>query len=284
MTPADLSALIRATTTDVLTGRGIGTDSLSPEIDWAGSLARPRMPNAASREPAADYATSVALRAATGLRLAPRRLAGWLADALAEHPSIDTAAVAGPGFVNLRLADDARSALVGEVLAAGDGYGVLGRAPEPAPADDPLDDVRYAHARLCALARHAEALEVPMGERYELLTEAAERELVAVLAEFPRAVDLIWGHTAHTAHTGDGGDRGGGDRPDPASPDPPRLARFLRRVTDGVHTFDASCRVLPMGDEPTSEIHSARRALCAAARQVLANGLRLLCVPAPERM
>jgi arginyl-tRNA synthetase len=42
--------------------------------------------------------------------------------------------------------------------------------------------------------------------------------------------------------------------------------------------------VLPVGDEPVNELHRARLALCAAARQVLANGLGLLGVSAPERM
>jgi arginyl-tRNA synthetase len=42
--------------------------------------------------------------------------------------------------------------------------------------------------------------------------------------------------------------------------------------------------VLPMGDEDTTELHRARLALCAAARQVLANGLGMLGVSAPERM
>ena len=39
-----------------------------------------------------------------------------------------------------------------------------------------------------------------------------------------------------------------------------------------------------MGDEETTELHRARLALCDAARQVLANGLGLLGVSAPERM
>jgi len=50
------------------------------------------------------------------------------------------------------------------------------------------------------------------------------------------------------------------------------------------HGFYADCRVLPMGEEPIAPIHSARAALCAATMQVLANGLDLLGVSAPERM
>jgi arginyl-tRNA synthetase len=42
--------------------------------------------------------------------------------------------------------------------------------------------------------------------------------------------------------------------------------------------------VLPQGDEETSELHTARLALCQATRQVIANGLAILGVSAPERM
>jgi arginyl-tRNA synthetase len=42
--------------------------------------------------------------------------------------------------------------------------------------------------------------------------------------------------------------------------------------------------VLPQGDEETTDLHRARLVLVAATRQVLANGLALLGVGAPERM
>ena len=44
------------------------------------------------------------------------------------------------------------------------------------------------------------------------------------------------------------------------------------------------CRVLPRGDEVADETTRARLVLTAATRQVLANGLGLLGVSAPERM
>jgi arginyl-tRNA synthetase len=50
------------------------------------------------------------------------------------------------------------------------------------------------------------------------------------------------------------------------------------------HGFYADCRVLPLGDETIAPIHSARAALSAATMQVIANGLDLLGVSAPERM
>jgi arginyl-tRNA synthetase len=44
------------------------------------------------------------------------------------------------------------------------------------------------------------------------------------------------------------------------------------------------CRMLPQGDEPVTPLNLARLVLVAASRTVLANGLGLLGVTAPERM
>ena len=66
--------------------------------------------------------------------------------------------------------------------------------------------------------------------------------------------------------------------------EPHRVARYLEELAGAYHRFYDSCRVLPLGDEPTGELHRARLALCMATRQVLANGLGLLGVTAPERM
>ena len=66
--------------------------------------------------------------------------------------------------------------------------------------------------------------------------------------------------------------------------EPHRVARYLEELAGVYHGFYADCRVLPLGDEEASAVHSARAALCAATMQVLANGLDLLGVSAPERM
>ncbi|MCP4836915.1 MAG: arginine--tRNA ligase, partial [Phycisphaera sp.] len=50
------------------------------------------------------------------------------------------------------------------------------------------------------------------------------------------------------------------------------------------HRFYDVCWVLPRGEEDVQPLHISRLWLCAAARQVLANGLDLLGVSAPERM
>ena len=66
--------------------------------------------------------------------------------------------------------------------------------------------------------------------------------------------------------------------------EPHRVARYLEATAASYHRFYDNCRVLPMGDEPPNDLHRARLLLVAATQTVLANGLRLLGVSAPERM
>ncbi len=68
--------------------------------------------------------------------------------------------------------------------------------------------------------------------------------------------------------------------------EPHRVARYLEELAGALHKFYAvrEARVLPHGRRRGDPAHFARLALCEAARQVLANGLALLGVTAPERM
>jgi arginyl-tRNA synthetase len=77
-----------------------------------------------------DYATNVALRLAPVRRQSPRAIAAELAAQLEELPEVDTAEVAGPGFVNLRLAPRWYEEALAEALEAGEAYGA-GSAGEP---------------------------------------------------------------------------------------------------------------------------------------------------------
>ncbi|WP_181781716.1 arginine--tRNA ligase [Pseudonocardia pini] len=113
MTPDVLADLVRTAALAVLDARGLDPAALPADT----GVERPRNPEHG------DYATNVALRTAKKAGVAPRDLAGWLAEELAKAPGIASAEIAGPGFLNLRLAADAQGALVGEVLAAGAGYG-----------------------------------------------------------------------------------------------------------------------------------------------------------------
>lgn len=130
--------------------------------------------------------------------------------------------------------------------------------------ENPVYYVQYAHARIAAVLRNATELKIPAGlENFDpaQLSHDRENELLGSLAEFPRIV-------AGAAELRE----------------PHRIARYLEELAGVYHGFYADCRVLPMGDEPISAVHSARINLSAATLQVLKNGLYLLGVSAPERM
>ncbi|OAT69607.1 arginine--tRNA ligase [Mycobacteroides immunogenum] len=113
MTPADLADLLRSAATTVLDERGLDTSALPAAV----TVERPRNPEHG------DYATNVALQVAKKVGVAPRDLAGWLAEALVANDAIAAAEIAGPGFVNLRIAADAQGTIVANILDAGEAYG-----------------------------------------------------------------------------------------------------------------------------------------------------------------
>ena len=113
MTPADLAATIRQFTIDVLEQRGLDTSAVPETV----TVERPR------NSEHGDYATNVALQVAKKVGLNPRELGQLLVDALGNHPAIASAEVAGPGFINLRLASDAQGQLVAQILEAGKAFG-----------------------------------------------------------------------------------------------------------------------------------------------------------------
>ncbi|MEV6904447.1 arginine--tRNA ligase [Amycolatopsis sp. NPDC051372] len=132
--------------------------------------------------------------------------------------------------------------------------------------DNPVYYVQYAHARLSSLQRNAadlglrsekDAADVDFG----LLTLPAEGDLIRTIGEFTATV-----------------------RRAAEMREPHRIARYLEELAGAYHKFYTVGRVLPQGDEEATPLTFARLALCEAARQVLANGLSLLGVSAPERM
>ena len=145
-----------------------------------------------------------------------------------------------------------------------------------ATSDNPVFYVQYAHARLSSILRNAADLgldtsslvpredystsEAP-GAIPALLTHEREGDLLRALADYPGVVA-----TATELR------------------EPHRIARYLEETAGAYHRFYDSCRVLPMGEEEPGDLHRARLLLVDATRNVLANGLALLGVSAPERM
>ncbi len=130
--------------------------------------------------------------------------------------------------------------------------------------ENPVYYVQYAHARICAVLRNAADINVAFGVEHihpELLVHERERELIGALGEYPRVV-------ASAAELRE----------------PHRIARYVEELAGVYHRFYADCRVLPMGEEIATELHSARATLCKATAQVIANGFGLLGVSAPEKM
>ena len=131
-----------------------------------------------------------------------------------------------------------------------------------ASAENPVYYVQYAHARLCALARNAAELGLaPDTAHLELLSHDKEGTLIRNLGEYPRVLQAA-----------------------AALREPHRVCRYLEDLAGDYHRFYDSNRVLPQGDEQPGDLHRARLALCEATRRVIANGLAILGVSAPERM
>ena len=113
MTPADLATLIKETATKVMESHDLDSSVLPETV----TVERPRNPEHG------DYATNVALQVAKKAGANPRELGGWLAESLAENDAIAEADIAGPGFLNIRLAADAQGEIVAQILRAGKEYG-----------------------------------------------------------------------------------------------------------------------------------------------------------------
>ena len=128
--------------------------------------------------------------------------------------------------------------------------------------DNPVFYVQYAHARTCNVARNAEAAGVDTSSvDHSLLNTPSDNELLSALAQYPNAVK-----EAATFR------------------EPHRIARYLESLASAYHSWYGNSRVAPMGEEEVTDLHRTRLQLNNAARTVLANGLNLLGVDAPEKM
>ncbi|MFH9196273.1 ArgS-related anticodon-binding protein NrtL [Streptomyces anulatus] len=204
----------------------------------------------------------------TGIRPVP---AGVAAGELLERLGPDAAR-----WGLLRPAGHDRAALGPELLVQGEA--------------NPLFRVRYAHARARALTRGAALLgftaghapyvdSVPDSESHAgtaqgaghaphtpcgegpLPYDGAARPLLDLIADHPGVLLAAARHRA-----------------------PDRVARQLEAVAHAFFDFHDSCPPLPAGDEKPSAAHRARLALAEAAGTVLAGGLSLLGIRAPEHL
>ena len=129
-------------------------------------------------------------------------------------------------------------------------------------SENPVYYVQYAHARICSLVSRLaqeDGAQVPAAGAVDaaLLKEPEELALVKTLAQFPDEI-----HLAARDY------------------DPSRINRYLVALAGDFHRFYNACRI--KGEGPA--LLAARLKLADTVRAVLANGLDLLGVSAPEKM
>lgn len=94
------------------------------ELEGLNEQALSRLVVEPPRDPAhGDLATNAAMVLAKPLGINPRELAQKLCDALKDEADIASAEIAGPGFINMRLAEGFWTTHLGEIVSAGKSYG-----------------------------------------------------------------------------------------------------------------------------------------------------------------
>ena len=128
--------------------------------------------------------------------------------------------------------------------------------------DNPVYYVQYAHARTCSVASNAASHGVRREDGFAPgLLDAVDSELLGTLARFPDVA-------AQSA----------------TLREPHRVARYLEEGAAAYHAWYGQARVTPRAEEEVTDLHRTRLWVNDAAGVVLANGLGLLGVSAPERM
>ncbi len=128
--------------------------------------------------------------------------------------------------------------------------------------ENPVYYVQYAHARICSVFRQLDEKGWPRDLQRGMahlhrLDEAHEASVLATLSRYPEVIDNA-----------------------ALNYEPHQLVHYLRQLAGDFHTYYNACPFLV--DDP--EVRDARLNLVDAVRQVIANGLDLLGVSAPEAM
>lgn len=116
--------------------------------------------------------------------------------------------------------------------------------------------LQYAHARVSQILRKAEAEGIEFGS-VTRLDEFAEQQLALWLTRFGETVDEV-----------------------AANLTPHKLCGYLYELAGQLSSFYEQCPVL----KSDGDVRTSRLALCATTKQVLAEGLYMLGIEAPERM
>ena len=126
-------------------------------------------------------------------------------------------------------------------------------------SENPVYYVQYAHARICSLLKTLadEGYTARADADITLADSAQERELIKALSRFPEEIK-----TAARDY------------------DPSYINRYLVELSGAFHRFYNACRI--KGE--AADVIAVRLALAEATRRVLANGLGILGVTAPEKM
>ena len=127
--------------------------------------------------------------------------------------------------------------------------------------DNPVYYVQYAHARICSIFRQAEERSILMENSeqadFSLLDNEHESKLLALLQRFPELIEVAANNY-----------------------EPHQVNYYLRDLATAFHSYYNTEKFLDA--EPSRR--DAMLALCAAVKQVLANGLEIIGVSAPEKM
>ncbi len=125
--------------------------------------------------------------------------------------------------------------------------------------ENPVFYIQYAHARICSILKLAESrgIELQASRNFNLLKAPEELNLIKHLAQFPQTIETA-----------------------ALSFEPHRMVNYLFDLATLFHKFYTECRVI----SDDQALTQARLALIDAVRIVIANGLGVLGISAPEHM